>query len=355
MLLIILCFLVSVYAESEPLFEGGEELIVAPPTPPEEGMEITEKRDIVLELRDYDSKNLIKGIHANLEIVNMQTNERISTLRYVSDDGLVKLRLYEGEYDIILKVDKVETNGRDNYITFDQRVDNDIERTVYLFSVGSLMGNVYDKAGKIVPGAQIKLQCSGNYGESQGGVSDKFGSFSAYWLPIGLCKVSAKYGNNAGHSEVEIKKGELSEVDINLSKGVLPRFNFTVLIIMIVLGVMIALIGIKFVNKKGKEEKSKEEKIEISKPSEVANTKKELSSRTEDVINTLKEKEKNVVEFLLKNGNKGTQSKVRYATGIPKTSLARVLVSLELKKIVKVEKIGKLKKIELTPWFLGKD
>ena len=72
-------------------------------------------------------------------------------------------------------------------------------------------------------------------------------------------------------------------------------------------------------------------------------------------MKTLKDRERKVVEFLLENENKSTQSKIRYETTIPKTSLIRIFESLENKNIIKIERVGKLKKIELTEWFLGED
>ena len=42
-------------------------------------------------------------------------------------------------------------------------------------------------------------------------------------------------------------------------------------------------------------------------------------------------------------------------TGIPKASLFRYIQSLERKKVIDVKKIGKVKKIKFTDWFLGKE
>jgi len=75
---------------------------------------------------------------------------------------------------------------------------------------------------------------------------------------------------------------------------------------------------------------------------------------SETILKTLNKKEKAVVEFLLANTNKASQAKIRHATGIPRTSLSRVLQSLEGKKIVHVEKHGKMVNVALTDFFLGK-
>jgi len=278
-------------------------------------------------------------------------------LKYVGNDGLVQLRLYKGVYDITLKVDKIETNGRDYFIKFDQNVDNKVTRTVYLFSAGSVIGNIYDKKENAIKGAQIKFRCSKDYGDTGNIISDDFGSFSSYWLPIGSCRICAVHGSNVGCSDIEIKKGELNDIDITLSNGVISGANFGVIIIIVVVILFVVFIGINYINKKKKKSDIKEKpKIEEKKEVRKEDIKdKGLSSRTRDIIQTLKEKEINVVNLLIENNNKSTQAKIRYATGIPKTSLARILLALELKKIIKIERIGKLKKVELTSWFLGKE
>ena len=354
LIFLVLSCLVSVCAQSETPFEATEEAIIAPPPPPEEEKEIIGKLDVIFELKDYDLKNLISDIHVNLEILDKETGEKTNTLKYVGNDGLVKLRLYKGTYDITLKVDKIDTGGRDYFITVDQDVDNDVTRTAYLFSVGSVIGNVYGGNGKAVKGAQIKFECSGDYGDRDNKISDDFGGFSSYWLPIGSCRVCAMHGYKVGFMDVEIKKGELSNIDVTLNKGIISGFNFWTILIMIVV-LIVAFFGVRYISKKGKEEVEKKEEIEEKKEVVKEDAKEKLSSRTRDIINTLKEKEESIVNFLLENNNKSTQAKIRYSTGIPKTSLVRILLALELKKVVKIEKIGKLKKVGLTSWFLGKE
>ena len=88
--------------------------------------------------------------------------------------------------------------------------------------------------------------------------------------------------------------------------------------------------------------------------------KEEINKRAKDIIQTLNEKEKKVVKYLLEHEYKGKkhqgiQSNIRRETGSPRTSLARAIESLKIKKIIEVEKIGKAIKLKLTDWFLGKD
>ena len=68
-------------------------------------------------------------------------------------------------------------------------------------------------------------------------------------------------------------------------------------------------------------------------------------------MKTLNEKEKKVVDFLIEN-KETTQAKIYRNTGISKASLSRTTFSLENKRIIETQKIGKLKKIKLSKWFL---
>ena len=370
LLVVVLICLVSVSAQSETPFEV--ESVIVPPGPPEEGKEVTDKFTVTLELKDYVTKELINDTHVNLDLVDKSTNEMVNTLKYVGGDGVVELRLYEGMYDVVLKVDKIDTGGRDYYIKFDQNVEGDMTRTVYLFYVGSVIGNVYGKEDNALVGAEVKFECGGDYGETINVMTDNFGSYNSFWLPVGSCRVSAIHGGKVDYEDIDVKKGEMNNVDITLSKGVVSGFNSSVVLILLILFFAVSILAVNYirikqkskvkVKKEVKKHEKKEEakkSVGVSKTEDVKETKKEeeghkLSSRTRDVMSTLGEKEKKVVDSVLGNGNKSTQAKIRNSTGIPKTSLARLFVSLEAKKIIKIERIGKLKKIELTDWFLGK-
>ncbi|MDP7179934.1 MAG: hypothetical protein QF824_01575 [Candidatus Woesearchaeota archaeon] len=370
LLVMVLICLVSVNAQTDTPFEVDS--VIVPPGPPEEGTEVTDKFTVVLELKDYVTKELINDTHVNLELVDKSTNEKISTLKYVGGEGVMELRLFEGAYDFVLKVDKIDTDGRDYYIKFDQDVDGDLTRTVYLFYVGSVIGNVYGKGDNTLVGAEVKFECGGDYGETVNVMTDNFGSYNSFWLPIGSCRVSAIHGNKVDYEDIDVKKGELNNVDITLSKGVISGFDSSVALILLISVFAISILTINYIrikqkNKvKAKGEVKKSEKkegdkklVSVVKGEAVKEVKREegapkLSSRTRDIMSTLSEKEKKVVNSVIENGNKSTQSKIRNSTGIPKTSLVRLFVSLESKKVIKVERIGKLKKIELTDWFLGK-
>jgi len=54
------------------------------------------------------------------------------------------------------------------------------------------------------------------------------------------------------------------------------------------------------------------------------------------------------MEFLLQNDRSASQAKIRHGTKIPRTSLARVLNKLESKKLIIIEKEGKMVNIHLS-------
>ncbi len=69
---------------------------------------------------------------------------------------------------------------------------------------------------------------------------------------------------------------------------------------------------------------------------------------------TLNKKEIKVVDYLMQSEKSPSQNRTSHDIGIPKTSLSRIIDSLEKKNILTCEKIGKYKKLQLTKWFLAK-
>lgn len=325
---------------------------VSPPAPPDEiSEEVPTRFNLYLELKDYNTKELVNDIHVNIEIYDITNKKETKTLQYVDEEGILKFKLYPGDWNIKLKVDKLDTDGKDYFIETNFLVNNNLTQTIYLLPIGSVRGIVYDNKEKAVKNADLKFECSANYGETNQKTTDSFGSFTSYWLPIGSCKISAQHNNEIGSEQVDIQQGTILDTEIRLNKRMASsKLNIYIgILIVLVLSIIYYLkrnVKLKKTEtpKKAEEEKNIKEDV----------TKVELSSRTRDLINTLKDKEKVVVDFLLENNYNGSQAKIRNVTGIPKTSLTRLFVSLEAKKIITIEKIGKLKKIKLTEWFLGK-
>lgn len=332
-----------VYAQNElESFDEEREIPIIPPPPPTG--EEAGKFDVLLELKEYKTKDLISDIHIEAGLYNEGTGEEIKTLKYVSENGILSLQLYPAHWTIKLKVDKLESDGKDYFFERELNVDKTINETIYLLPVGSIRGVVYEN-NKALKSALIRFDCSGNYGEKDEIKTNNFGSFTSYWLPVGSCKISAVYGNKLGYENVLIKHGQLNDVEITLTKSIFSGYSLSYFILILIIVSIVFSISYFYIFKKKISKKEEKE----------GQPEKGLSERTKDIIKTLKEKEKKVVEFLLENKNNSTQSKIKNELGIPKTTLARLLQGLDLKKIVKIEKIGKLKKVQLTEWFLGKE
>ncbi len=72
------------------------------------------------------------------------------------------------------------------------------------------------------------------------------------------------------------------------------------------------------------------------------------------VMETLTDRERAIVNALLKHNGEMTQADLRYETEIPKSSLTGILRSLERRKIIIKKEWGRTNVIELSKWFLSK-
>ncbi|MBW2983510.1 hypothetical protein KY361_00160 [Candidatus Woesearchaeota archaeon] len=325
------------------------------------------EHNVLLALKDITTDEAVDEV-----VVFVEFDGQIHSQYIVSGD-IVKLSLDDGIYEAVFKVDEPSTPGKDYYGRTSLDIGDGLIQGIFLFPAGSVRGLVKDKLDNVVGGAELKFDCGFDIEVELPAVADKFGSFSIDYIPTGSCKVFATYKGAIGVKEVTVEKGVVKDVEINLDKSIyVPQKNygiyFAVIFVLIIIFIIFKfrkklLLIIKKIEKKEEKKEAKEEKKEVkeipeTKVSEKEEEKKEEikpSKRAEDIMATLNPKEKKVTGFLLENNNESYQAKVRYATGIPRTTLARVLISLEGKKIVKIEKVGKAVKIKLTDWFLGKE
>ncbi len=77
-----------------------------------------------------------------------------------------------------------------------------------------------------------------------------------------------------------------------------------------------------------------------------------ITGEMQKVIDTLSDKEKAIVDLLLRNGGSATQADIRYETRIPKSSLTGIINALKRKNIITKHEYGKTNLIELSNWFL---
>lgn len=347
-LIIFIALILSSFAAGQELLTGNQFEkslmdIIPPPLPVEDIGGVDNKFQVDFTLHSYSDQKSITDIHVFTEISNIGTKEAIKTLNYVGNNGVLSLALKEGDYKIVLKIDDINSLGKDFFYSVEKHISKNSDETIFLFPVGSVRGTIYDSKNNLIRNAEVKAICSSNYDVDYQVSSDEFGSYTFEYLPIGQCKILAKFNSNIGSKNVEILQGNLQELDIKFTNRLSQSFSsiFILLILFLILSAIFFAYSIK--NKKGKSKKNDG----VIKPEIIKN------NRTNDILKTLNEKERKVVELLLQNNNSSTQAKIRYGTLIPKTSLIRVFHSLESKKIIIVESVGKLKKIKLTEWFLG--
>jgi uncharacterized membrane protein len=78
-----------------------------------------------------------------------------------------------------------------------------------------------------------------------------------------------------------------------------------------------------------------------------------ISAEMAAVMDTLTERERSVLEALIKHEGKMTQADIRYETGIPKSSLTGIIISLERRNIVTKKEWGRTNVIELSERLRG--
>ncbi len=293
---------------------------------------------LILNLRDITNYQPITNAHIRLYLDNGQ--QRVATLRFVGENGRMVIQLPPATWNIILKLDLMDTPGKDYYSQFETILSSSQNLTAFLQPVGSLRGDVIDREGNLIIGAQIKFECSGDYGETQPTVTDQFGSFSAEWLPVGMCRVSA-LSKKAGFSVVNISQGQISHLTITLKQGLSgpeADYSWPVLILVAVIALLTGLILSKMIAKK-----SQVEEVRVIEP----------NGRMRDIISALDENERRVIEFLMQKGGKSQQNHIGRELEFPKSSLSRIISGLEVRNLIKTEKIGRIKRVELSDWFLN--
>lgn len=315
------------------IFEKVE--MAVPPKLPTEGI----KAELILVIMNME-QDVISNTHILLEIEKPEEGVKENTLRYSDVEGRISLNLNPGSWQIIARIDDFSTPGKD-YISnkLEIHLGNSTTRDLFMLPVGSLRGNVYNELGERIVNAKVKVDCGRDYGDKNT-VSDDFGSFSLDYVPAGTCEVSALSDNKVGVSRINVTRGELKTIDIILGQEVKSGFDLTTPLIALSLVIIIVVIFFYFSKKKKPEMIEKETKIE-------------LSERMRDIIQTLTEREKSIVNLLIENNGRLTQAEIRHFLRIPKATISRDVNSLKRKKIVETIKIGRNKDIRLTKWFLG--
>ena len=302
-------------------------------------------------LRDASTNLDINNVYVAIDFGNNQIINQ-----FVRENSIL-VRIDEGRYNSDFMVEDLLTKGRDYYGKDTIIIDGNLTRIVYVYPVGTLRGLVKDKLDNLVGNAQLKFECSGPTGIVYPTMTDKFGAFVVEYIPVSHCRIFASFKEGVGLIDIRIEKGSLNDIEIKLNTSLISvedERNYLGVIVVSILAVifvvMILLIP-RFTRKKGKKDKHINSELErgilVTNNGSVS-----LGQRAKDVLGTLKDKEKEVVEFIINEAGKTTQSRIYFGTGIPKVSLHRYIRLLEQKKIIEVKKIGKVNQIQLTKWFL---
>ncbi len=373
----------------------------------------TEQNEYVFFLQHPQTHEPISDIHLEIVLYDRTAKQDTKTLRYVPEGAALTMQLEPGHsYDITLKGDVLGTAGRDYYTSFafDTRTDGQ-EKTATLFPAGSVSGIVYEDSNA-VRGATVKFECSSAYGDLTPVTTDGFGSFFAAYLPEGPCRILAATSRKVGFTQVTVKQGESLETEIELERGLIGGRQLLSGLLPIIIMFIIFASGIAYfisamrrrmqrqmkhdlkkLQRLGEEfshretDREAEEKEPERKPEReqektaeqqgqaqaeegreepgpaekaISEPKEALSNTLKNILRTLPGKERPVMECILKSAASGSEEYTKYTTqarlrnelALPKTTLARILSSLEARKLITIETIGKLKKVKLTDWVL---
>ncbi|MBS3128923.1 carboxypeptidase regulatory-like domain-containing protein [Candidatus Woesearchaeota archaeon] len=331
---------------------------ILPPSPPDENT-----INIIFEIRD-EAENLLSNTHLIFILTNTQTDETLNLLQY-TDTGTTFLNIKKGIWKGKLGVDEAIHLGSDYFANIYLDTNEKREYTPHLIHVGNILGEVYDENNRLVKGAKVSSQCTQYLVEDS--ETDEFGTFLLEYLAPGECRIAALYDDRIGFSTVMITPSTLTYAKIILDQRTVQN-NTNLWFIGAVVIIFVFFLFYQFNKNKTKKDDvgqqknkksiqlQKKEKVQLPKKEEknIQQEKNDIDQkRVNDILNSLKAREKQIVTFLLENNYQATQAKIISGTGIPKTSLMRTLDSLVMRNIIQVQKIQKAKKISLTNWFLG--
>lgn len=287
---------------------------------------------VTFELRNTFGNNIL-DTHVSIELQIESDGQQVKYDSY-QEKGRVTLILTPGRWNGTIGMDDPTTLGSDYVANVDFEASQGTVQPT-LIPVGSVTGIVYDEQGRVISNAKIGVHCQ-TY-RSANVRTDEFGTFFINYVAPGNCQISALHGDSIGTSVANVRPQSTADLNITLNKQVVDETQ----------GVLIGLItGLSFLGIGGLI-------LYLKRPKTITAHREPSAEITNELMNTLKERERMVVEFLLKNNNAQTQNQIRYGTGLPKTTLVRIFDSLAARNIVSIQKVGKAKNINLTQWFLG--
>ena len=257
-----------------------------------------------------------------------------------------------------------------------------------VFSTPQILGLVQDEYDNLIVGADLNFQCAGidpNFEFPK--KTNSYGGFELKNFSFSNCRIFASLENKIGFTDIINDGNQTFKINLLLNKEAVAQipktnsiFSFGFLILLVIIFAFILhfyriskenkLKSIsKKVNKNNNQINSLEKEIEVNEEKiESLEKKKEefengvisvdsesrMTSWMSDIIKTLINNERDIVETLIDLNGEATVSKIRLKSGIAKTSVFRLIHSLEKKKILELEDFGKMKKVKLSNFFLKK-
>lgn len=303
-------------------------------------------------------------------LVNVDQGYEISTRDLTDGDGRLNIDLEPGIYEFELGVDFEDTPGFDYYGESLVTVrSGGAGLTVGVQPVGSLTLNFIDRVGNPMSDVSLRVDCFAGHGVQDSVESDRFGFVRLDYLPVGQCDFRATSNDFFISYIADVEQGMRENTtlrfdELRLGSGL--NVLFVVSMVSLFVGVSIGLFllyrfGRRLVVFRDGSGESVGKDVGLG----VGDSKGEgfegddsISDVKKGILLGLRGREKKLVEFLIEkereageDGVRLSQAKLVRGTGIPKTSLARLVDSLESKNILSVDKVGKLKKIGLSEFF----
>lgn len=333
----------------------------------------------------------IDGYNSRFFIYDFKAQNITEGNQVVNANNILKFSLHQGVYEISVGIDNPATPGFDYYGKIS--IDADANKHVELDAVpvGSRKIEILDMNDAPLNDVPVRIDCVALSGEQKYFRTDSFGIAEAYFLPIGNCTFRAAAGDFVISQDDYIEKGSAKNVVMKFDKYSANNSN-TILVIIIVIMIIILSIGyyIIFYKKDMRRKKIGSPESHDTKHARSAAKKDDVNddlvndyktndnivnddevaiskdSIKKDIMTALNASERKVVNYILEEQEKHVakgelakdfylhQAKIVYGAGIPKTTLVRLLQSLEAKKIIEWEKSGKIKKVKFTEWFNSK-
>ena len=378
---------------------------------------------------------------AHFYFVNEKTKNVVDTTSPLSN-GISYLLLDSGMWNGYVEVDYSQTPAADYFSQTSFSVSTDANRSLQLYEIASAHLIVKDKEGRLVPNAQVSVEClhQSTFAGNQTyftltGTTGNDGSILLDRIHAESCYISVTKDKFASVEAVKLTSGQLLEKTVSLTQEVGTGFDLAFLLmvsIVILLAVLLIIFYIYGKEKKKmdahKHEHEKKEKAharlhdehlllkkeheaqkkqvhEVKKAQKMlvnvvkkaardstrmkAQEKKETAhavpseaqahsslshvtqtvlatnpqpssspvypKKLENVLNTLQERERKIVELVFANKGQMKSSKIRHELLLPKSSLSRMLRALERKNIISISPFGNSMAVRLQDWLLKND